>query len=218
MHGVLLQVCLQGGLGKSLQEDATYSIRLFGVHTPKLASDLLLGHLQLGETPQVQNSAEAKVVLQQQQPADASNQTRSSSSSSSGRQRQQRSAAHQLDLWDEYAAALPRSNKQYRQLMKRQWDEQLQGVQAGFVGTVSADAMILAATEAPMPPGRRGAAWLGVDLAAESSDGRGAGPGSSQQVMDQVLQKAALDLWGLQQQLQKLQEHSCALSLSKRLT
>lgn len=212
MRGVLLQVCGQGGLGGPLQDDAAHSIQLFGVHTPKLASNLLLDHLQLSGTPQIQPAAESKVQQQQQQPASPSNHT---SSSSSSRHWQQRSAAHQLDLWDEYAAALPRSNKQYRQLIKRQWAEQLQGVQAGFVGTVSADAMMLAAADAGMHPSRRGAAWLGVDEATGSGAGGCGGPGTSQQVVDQLLQKGAIDLWHLQQQLQKLQEQSHALSQSK---
>jgi hypothetical protein len=94
--------------------------------------------------------------------------------------------------------------------MKRQWDEQLQGVQAGFVGTVSADAMMLAATEAHMHPGRRGATWFGVNAASETNGG-GGGPSTSQHVMERVLQTAALDLFGLQQHLQKLQKHSQAL-------
>lgn len=197
-----LQVCRQPLQEQSLQFEqhgyqADASSQLFGTHAPNQVADLLMACIQ--PIKQLTSTASQSQLRQQQQQQCTGGSVRRSSSS-----RQQ--CSPQLDLWDEYAAALPRSNKQFRQLMQRQWGRQLQGAPDGYVGTLATDAGLLAAAE----PGRgsrcssrkRVNDWVGSnddEAGCERADRAAA------QLVQQVLQAAGVDLRGLQEQLHQLQ-------------
>jgi hypothetical protein len=200
-----LQVCRQPLHEQSTQDEqlgymADHSSQLFGTHAPSQVADLLMACIQPSKQ-QTSTTSQPKQQQQQQQHCTGGSMRRNSSSSSSSSKKQ---CSSQLDLWDEYAAALPRSNKQFRQLMQRQWDKQLQGAPDGYVGTLATDAGLLAAAEA----GHSSSSRKRWDNWADSSDGEGSDgrdDRAAEKLVQQVLQTAGVDLWGLQEQLQQLQ-------------
>lgn len=139
------------------------SPQLFGAHAPKQVAELLTACLQPPSEPQAQTLGGPRAAVQRDAP--------SSSSSSSSRS--------QLDLWDEYAAALPRTNKQFRQLMQRQLQ--------GSPGTLATDAGLL--VEASAPAGQAG--WEG---SSSSSDGERAvaSAATNQQLVFRILEAAGV--------------------------
>lgn len=155
------------------------SPQLFGAHAPKQVAELLTACLQPPSEPQVQTVGGPCAAVHRDAP--------SSIRSSSSRQ--------QLDLWDEYATALPRSNKQFRQLMQRQLQ--------GSPGTLATDAGLLMEASAPAAQ----AGWEGSS--SSSSDGERAdkSAATNQQLVSNVLEAA-----GVLQQLQWLQEAVVRLS------
>lgn len=148
------------------------SPQLFGVHAPKQVAELLAACLQPPSEPQAQTVGGPRAAVQR----DAPSGSRSSSSS-----------RPQLDLWDEYAAALPRTNKQFRQLMQRQLQ--------GSPGTLATDAGLLVEASAP-------AAQAGWEGSSSSIDGERActSAATNQQLVSNILEAS-----GVLQQLQQLQ-------------
>ena len=214
---VPLQVCAQPANTQPTQDQhayhAAYSSQLFGANAPKLAAELLLSHLQLPQQQQAQqrqgqHSATAAHPIPQQPQRRTGKSARKSS-----RQLRMQSAAVG-DLWDEYAAALPRSNKQFRQVMQRQWDQQLPpNLEAGYVGTLATDAMLGAA----LGPKHVARGWLGSvnglsSCSEEEEDGGDAKP-AGQLLLHKVLQAAGVDLLGFEQQLCQLQQQCCKMHI-----
>lgn len=206
---VLVQVCEQLVSTQPAQEQHAYhaacSSQLFGANAPRLAADLFLSHLQLSQQQQLQQGPQYSVAAGAT-PQQPQRHTGKSARKSSSRQPLRQPSAV-LDLWDEYAAALPRSNKQFRQLMQRQWDHQLPpGAEAGYVGTLATDAMLGAATG----PKQAARGWFGsvggVDSCSE--DAEDAGPAAGQ-LLHSVLQAAGVELLAFEQQLHQLQQHCC---------
>jgi len=178
-----LQVCQPSAVNAESSQEPTHPFnQLFGVHTPKLAADLLAGQLRrckpLGTAPE------------QQLPRHAPQDTKHTTSSRCGTRPQQRQQSNHLDLWDEYAAALPRSNKQFRRLMQRQWDQQLPGAEAGFMGTLAQQGVLLAAADAGSAADHR-AAGTYSDRHYQQQQATGV---DSSQLLQRVLETAAVDL------------------------
>lgn len=202
---LLPQVCQPVGAGCGATDGQqqytapTQTQPLFGVHTQAAAADLLLAQLQLA-------------VQQQQHEDEESSSTAAPPTASKGsrpqQQQQQRQKQHNKhkqqewhanSLWDDYAAALPRSNRQFVALMQRQWDQQLH---AGFAGghlTPGAVVMCGGGADADarraMPTGTTGT--LGH---ADDEGGTG-----DEVLLAAVLKAAGIDLAALQQALQQLQ-------------
>jgi hypothetical protein len=206
-----LQVCRQPLPDQALQHEqhsyqGDHSSQLFGAHAPSQVADLIMACIQ----PSKQQASMASQPKQQQQRrCTRGSMRRSTSSTSSSSNKQQ--CSPQLDLWDEYAAALPRSNKQFRQLMQRQWDKQLQGAPNGYVGTLATDAGLLAAAEAGHSSS---SSRKRLNIWAGSSDGERSGlrdDRAAENLVQQVLQAAGVDLRGLQEQLQQLQSQCLQL-------
>jgi hypothetical protein len=163
------------------QASGCSSPQLFGAHAPRQVAQLLSACLQPQSEPQAQTVGGTRDAVQ---PQDAPSRRRSSSGSSS---------RPQLDLWDEYAAALPRSNKQFRQLMQRQLQ--------GSPGTLATDAGLL--VEASAPAAQTG--WEGSS--GRDGERADASAADSQRLVSDVLAAA-----GVLQQLQWLQEQLGRLS------
>jgi hypothetical protein len=212
-----LQVCAQLAKTQPAQDQHAYhtanSSQLFGANAPKLAAELLLSHLQLSQQQQAQqrqgqHSATAAHPIPQQPQRRTGKSARKSS-----RQSHVPSGAVG-DLWDEYAAALPRSNKQFRQLMQRQWDQQLPlGIEAGYVGTLATDPMLGAA----LGPQQAARGWLGsvrgVDSCSEEEEVGSDVEQAGQLLLHKVLQAAGVDLLGFEQQLCQLQQQCCKMHI-----
>jgi hypothetical protein len=213
----------------ALEEEAEESanadewpVQLFGVHVVDAAADLLLAQMhnssiQQSQQQQQQGGSGASGGMQGSTPQQqqqglpfegGSLQRRSRKHSSSTHHMPGGSTAAVLDLWDEYATRLPRSNKQYRQLMQQQWEQQLQGARAGSIGVLQPDALLLAAAKADQaayqqgPCRPRGAVLADEGLAGQPWEQSG---DSAAQLVQQVLQTVGLDLSVYQQRLQKLQ-------------
>jgi hypothetical protein len=98
--------------------------------------------------------------------------------------------------------------------MQRQWDQQLPpNLEAGYVGTLATDAMLGAA----LGPQHVARGWLGSvnglsSCSEEEEDGGDAEP-AGQLLLHKVLQAAAVDLLGFEQQLCQLQQQCCKMHI-----
>lgn len=183
-------------------------LQLFGAHTPRLVADLFTAHLQLSKQQHLvelrsgQEAAAHAPSAQTPQQQEDQGVVSSSSRASSSRQPQQqakRSSVY-VDLWDDYAAALPRSNKQFRQLMQRQWGKQVH--EAGFVGSIAPAAVLLAAA---------GDSDNDVDDGdhAAPEEGDETSPADTNRLLHRVLKTAGLNLLHCEQQLSGLAAARC---------
>lgn len=192
------QVCQPSAVnGESSQEPTHPFNQLFGVHTPKLAADLLLaGQLQRCKQQPPGTAPE------QQAPQHAAQDSKHTTSSRCGTRQQLRQQPSHLDLWDEYAAALPRSNKQFRRLMQRQWDQQLPGAEAGFMGTLAPQEVLLAAADAGSAADHRPAGSNSDRHYQQQATGV-----DSSQLLQRVLETASVNLGEMEEQLQAALVH-----------
>jgi hypothetical protein len=132
-----MQVCSRAGA------DAA-GTTLFGVHTPRLAAGLLAAQLQQrsGQRPERRVASGSS--------SSSSHDWSGSSRSSRDHHRHQphHHHLHEHDsAVDDYAVALPRTNRQFKQLMQRQHNELAAGG-AGYLGSMRSRDLLLAAAQA----------------------------------------------------------------------